>query len=266
MRFDALVEEHGGGEVRTVHIVSARGCAYVLMADRADAAKILDNLKYAKLHGTNLKIDWAPGVGVKDKKYKDYWDVDRGVSYIPWDSFPTNPVKLEQLEEGSVFDIDSLPEDLKKLRQVQPTEETPSEPDVDQVQENAIPILPVMGTSLPPLPHPSLSAPIPSPMVSTASEVGPEVPPPPQLLHAGLPPPRMPPAAPQVMRMPIMPSGVLSPFMGMPPVGVRLPAGFVPGQPIGGGIPNQEECLLGPDCPPSLTALQVHRVAWKPHW
>lgn len=30
------------------------------------------------------QIAWAPGKCMKEKQWKDYWDVDIGVSYIPY--------------------------------------------------------------------------------------------------------------------------------------------------------------------------------------
>ena len=32
-----------------------------------------------------FQLAWAPGKGMKDKQWRDYWDVDLGASYIPID-------------------------------------------------------------------------------------------------------------------------------------------------------------------------------------
>lgn len=52
-----------------------------------------------------LQIAWALNKGIK-ADYKQYWDVELGVTYIPWDK-----VKAEELEsfcEGGMLDSDTL--------------------------------------------------------------------------------------------------------------------------------------------------------------
>lgn len=56
---------------------------------------------------------WAPGKGVKGKEFKDYWDVDLGVSYVPYEKIKEDPEFLDFLEEGGFIDEDSLPDHLK---------------------------------------------------------------------------------------------------------------------------------------------------------
>lgn len=56
---------------------------------------------------------WAPGKGVKGKEYKDYWEVDLGVSYVPFEKTRDDPEVLDLLEEGGFIDEDSLPKHLK---------------------------------------------------------------------------------------------------------------------------------------------------------
>ena len=34
---------------------------------------------------STFQLAWAPGKQMKDKQWKDYWDVDLGCSYIPID-------------------------------------------------------------------------------------------------------------------------------------------------------------------------------------
>lgn len=59
-----------------------------------------------------FQLAWAPGKGMKGKEYKDYWEVEQGVSYIPWSKISTD-VDLELLEEGGMIDEESFPEWLK---------------------------------------------------------------------------------------------------------------------------------------------------------
>ena len=55
---------------------------------------------------------WAPGKGMKGKEYKDYWEVDHGSSYIPYDKIPDD-VDLDLLEEGGMIDEETVPEKLQ---------------------------------------------------------------------------------------------------------------------------------------------------------
>ena len=34
-------------------------------------------------NSSSFQIAWAPGKCMKEKQWKDYWDVELGVSYIP---------------------------------------------------------------------------------------------------------------------------------------------------------------------------------------
>ena len=56
---------------------------------------------------------------MKDKQWKDYWDVDLGVSYIPIDKLdPQTDMAL--LESGGMFDEDTMPEWMRTMRGVAP--------------------------------------------------------------------------------------------------------------------------------------------------
>ena len=57
------------------------------------------------------KAAWAPGTGVKESNFKANWDVDMGVTYVPWDDLPT--VNIDALAVGGMVDGDSLPEHTK---------------------------------------------------------------------------------------------------------------------------------------------------------
>lgn len=65
------------------------------------------------MQGRAITISWAAGKGVKSKEWKDYWDIELGVSYVPWDKLGKNS-DLEALEEGGMFDEDSMPQWLKE--------------------------------------------------------------------------------------------------------------------------------------------------------
>lgn len=51
---------------------------------------------------------------MKGKEWKDYWEVELGVSYIPWNKLiNVTDQDLELLEEGGMIDEDTLPPNLK---------------------------------------------------------------------------------------------------------------------------------------------------------
>ncbi|XP_035230883.1 SR-related and CTD-associated factor 4-like isoform X2 [Stegodyphus dumicola] len=157
------------GTILSIDMIPPRGCAYVVMDRRQDGYRALQKLKNLKLHGSSIKIAWAPGKGVKGKEYKDFWEVDLGVSYVPYEKIPEDAEALDLLEEGGFIDEDSLPEHLRALRK-QPEEEkqsygsasktgpeapVPSYNDI-QMPPNMVPppIMPPTSVSLPMvLPH-----------------------------------------------------------------------------------------------------------------
>ncbi|KAK7503094.1 hypothetical protein BaRGS_00005720 [Batillaria attramentaria] len=104
----AEIEKYG--PVETINMVPPRGCAFVCMARRKEAAKALDRMKGFKLNSSALRVAWAPGVGVKESNFRDLWDVELGVTYIPWNKLPGD---ISPLLEGAIIDEDSLPEHLK---------------------------------------------------------------------------------------------------------------------------------------------------------
>ena len=59
---------------------------------------------------TSLQVAWAPGIGIKESPFKQAWDVDEGVTYVPWDKLPQD---VSFLLEGGMVDDDTLPDRLK---------------------------------------------------------------------------------------------------------------------------------------------------------
>lgn len=51
------------------------------------------------------QIAWALNKGIK-ADYKQYWDVELGVTYVPWDK--VKPEELESFCEGGMLDSDTL--------------------------------------------------------------------------------------------------------------------------------------------------------------
>ena len=77
--------------------------------------RALKNLHKFRLHGKQITLAWAPGKGMKDKQWKDYWDLDLGSSYIPLDKI-NSQVNMADLEEGGMFDEETLPDWLRSMR------------------------------------------------------------------------------------------------------------------------------------------------------
>lgn len=82
------------------------------MDRRQDAIKALQESKNLKLNGSQIKMAWAPGKGLKDKKFKDFWEVDLGASFIPISKIDVS-MDLDTLEEGGVLDEDTLSDRIK---------------------------------------------------------------------------------------------------------------------------------------------------------
>ena len=55
------------------------------------------------------QIAWAPGKGVKGREYKEFFDVNLGVTYIPWDKLVGHHVDLEELADGGWIDPETMP-------------------------------------------------------------------------------------------------------------------------------------------------------------
>ena len=53
------------------------------------------------------QVAWAPGRAVKESIFKQFWDEDRGVTFVPWDRMKGK--SLKDLSYGSVVDPDSVP-------------------------------------------------------------------------------------------------------------------------------------------------------------
>ncbi|XP_050079325.1 SR-related and CTD-associated factor 8 [Anopheles maculipalpis] len=105
------------GDIVSIDMIPPRGCAFIVMNRRQDAFKSMQSLKNHKMHGRTITISWAAGKGVKSKEWKDYWDLDLGVSYIPWSKLSPS-TDLESLEDGGMFDEDTMPQWMKEKSSV----------------------------------------------------------------------------------------------------------------------------------------------------
>lgn len=107
------------GDIVSIDMIPPRGCAYIVMNRRQDAYKAMQALKNHKMQNRAITISWAAGKGVKSKEWKDYFDQTLGVTYIPFNKL-THLTDFEALEEGGMFDEDTMPAWVKeKLKQPQ---------------------------------------------------------------------------------------------------------------------------------------------------
>ncbi|XP_028023254.2 SR-related and CTD-associated factor 8 isoform X4 [Balaenoptera acutorostrata] len=219
-----LFEEFG--QIESINMIPPRGCAYVCMVHRQDAFRALQKLSSGsyKIGSKVIKIAWALNKGVKTE-YKQFWDVDLGVTYIPWEK-----VKVDDLEgfaEGGMIDQETVNTEWESVKSSEPVKETvqtaqspppPAEketvattqaevfpPPVAMVQIPVAPAVPTVSLVPPafpvsmPVPPPGFS-PIPPPPFLRAS-FNPSQPPP-----GFMPPPVPPPVVPPPTIPPVVPT------------------------------------------------------------
>lgn len=72
-----------------------------------------------RLDGNFIKVAWATNKGIeKEKRLKEFWNVDVGCTYIPWqylDSIFKDSVDLCKWAIGGIVDEDSLPDKYLKI-------------------------------------------------------------------------------------------------------------------------------------------------------
>lgn len=114
------------------------------MDRRQDAYKALNDLKNLKLSGSLIKMAWAPGKGLKDKEFKDYWEVYVGASFIPYSKLRPD-LDIDTLEEGGVIDEDTMTDQLKQLKAKR---ERDREEQARLANDQLVSLLPVQMASL----------------------------------------------------------------------------------------------------------------------
>lgn len=182
------------GDIVSIDMIVPRGCAFIAMNRRQDAYRAMADLKHHKMQGRVITISWATGKGVKSKEWKDYWEVDLGVSYIPWMKL-SRGTDYVSLEEGGMFDEDSMPDWLKAhVKQPQGGRVDGSGLDVNAVAAAAAHLFdaslppPTAGLLPPGMPMPPFGLPparlLPPPMgIPMGLSLG--VPPPPMMIPMG---------------------------------------------------------------------------------
>ncbi|KAJ8368563.1 hypothetical protein SKAU_G00085910 [Synaphobranchus kaupii] len=211
-----LLEEFG--QIESINMIPPRGCAYIVMVHRQDAYRALQKLSRGpyKVNQKTIKIAWALNKGIKPE-YKQYWNVELGVTYIPWNKVKTED--LESFREGGMLDADTLCPEWKGIL-------GDMERSGDSAQNGGLePAAQAEEATAPPRAQ--------MPPVQPVGVIGalhpPSYPPP-----MGLPPPSFPPGVP-----PPPPPPFLRP--GFNPM--QMPPGFLPP----GGMPPMGN--TGPPCP-----------------
>uniref|UniRef100_G3SAI8 SR-related CTD associated factor 4 n=1 Tax=Gorilla gorilla gorilla TaxID=9595 RepID=G3SAI8_GORGO len=230
----SLLEEFG--PIESINMIPPRGCAYIVMVHRQDAYRALQKLSRGnyKVNQKSIKIAWALNKGIK-ADYKQYWDVELGVTYIPWDK--VKPEELESFCEGGMLDSDTLNPDWKGI---------PKKPENEVAQNGGAetshtePVSPIPK----PLPVPVPPIPVPAPITVPPPQTQGVAPGPVIGLQApstgllgarpGLIPLQRPPGMPppHLQRFPLMPPRPMPPHMmhrGPPPG----PGGFAMPPPHG---------------------------------
>ncbi|KAM8976998.1 SR-related and CTD-associated factor 4 [Pelodytes ibericus] len=239
-----LLEEFG--PIESINMIPPRGCAYIVMLHRLDAYRALHKLSRGnfKVNQKAIKIAWALNKGIKSD-YKQYWDVEIGVTYIPW-----SKVKSEELQsfcEGGMLDNETLCPEWKGFNKKAESNDVSQNgaaavtthteeisPASQPLPLLSIPIrAPLAGMPLQPLPanqpvtslppHQAMSMLQPNPTGTTVH-------------HPGLPPPQgltMPQGVPPLQGMPL--PQVMHPPQGLPlPQGMPMPQGMPPHQSVPG--------------------------------
>ncbi|XP_037953014.1 SR-related and CTD-associated factor 4 isoform X2 [Teleopsis dalmanni] len=227
------------GDIVTIDQIVPRGCAFIVMNRRQDAFKAMQALKNHKLQGRAITISWAAGKGVKSKDWKDYWDLDLGVSYIPWSKLDEN-IDFDSLEEGGMFDEDTMPGWIKdKINHMKSLKEKSNEPAAIPTPGSLM--FGIDTTQPPPGPPPTAGPPPIIPMVPGQFSMAPPIGGPPRML------------GPMGMAMPGIPMPPnLVPGMPPPPHAMMMapnmiPPGFPPiPPPVGAGAPLASHMGLPP--------------------
>ncbi|XP_036379358.1 SR-related and CTD-associated factor 4 isoform X1 [Megalops cyprinoides] len=225
-----LLEEFG--QIESINMIPPRGCAYIVMVHRQDAFRALQKLSRGsyKVNQKAIKIAWALNKGIKPE-YKQYWDVELGVTYIPWSKVKTED--LESFRQGGMLDSETLcPEwkgtviDAEKPEEVAQNGRSESvqaeeNPAASSVQVSSVQAMGAVGALQPPafpahmgLPPPNFPPGVPPP-------------PPPPFLRPGFNPMQMPPG--------FLPPGAIPPMgsTGPPPTStVNIPSSGVAGSSV----------------------------------
>ncbi|XP_068087996.1 SR-related and CTD-associated factor 8 isoform X3 [Hyperolius riggenbachi] len=226
------------GQIESINMIPPRGCAYVCMVHRQDAFRALQKLSAGscKIGSKIIKIAWALNKGVKTE-YKQFWDVDLGVTYIPWEK-----VKLDNLDdfaEGGMIDQETVNNDWANQRNTVPAaKQRAVAPVTTTAQSPVVPKSTITTTQTEAFSQPVAVLQIPvAPTVPAVSLVPPAFPvsmsvpppgftalPPPPFMRASFNPSQPPPG--------FIPPPVPPPTILPPAISSAIPTALVPRLPI----------------------------------
>ncbi|XP_062511467.1 SR-related and CTD-associated factor 8-like [Corticium candelabrum] len=219
-----LFEDYG--DVQSVDMVPPRGCAYVCMERRIDAARALEDFSSRKVSigRQACKFAWALPKGCSS--YREYWNEPLGVVYLPL-SKVSGHIDLTSLSKGSILDPVTIPDDLMEEYEAMLNEEDALH------QSTASTTAPTTAPTSSPTTT-TIKPPTTEPVVTTA--MPPTNPPIPQLTQPPNTAPMMPMMPPMPPHMhPPMPGPPMGPPMGGLPMGCPpMPGPPMPGPPMGG--------------------------------
>ncbi|XP_056423018.1 SR-related and CTD-associated factor 8 isoform X2 [Hyla sarda] len=233
-----VFEEYG--QIESINMIPPRGCAYVCMVHRQDAFRALQKLSSGscKIGSKIIKIAWALNKGVKTE-YKQFWDVDLGVTYIPWEK-----VKLDYLDdfaEGGMIDQETVNNEWQTQRKTEPVavkKHAPAPVPTTTVQSPIVPKTTIITTQTEAYNPPVAMLQIPvTPTVPAVSLVPPAFPvsmsvpppgftslPPPPFMRASFNPSQPPPG--------FIPPPVPPPTIPPPSISSAIPTALVPRLPM----------------------------------
>ncbi|XP_054270255.1 SR-related and CTD-associated factor 4-like isoform X3 [Macrosteles quadrilineatus] len=217
------------GDIVSIDLIPPRGCAFICMNRRQDAHRALQDLRHHKLQGKAITLAWAPGKGMKGKEYKDYWEVDQGVSYIPWSKI-THDIDVELLEEGGMIDEESMPDWLRERMKKNKDDDHHRSQSSSQAEDDES----KAGDLDIPVPAPTLPGYIPLPDGPQPADRPP----------VSQPPPTMPP-----LMGPAPPLGMMPPFAVprlLGPMGMAMGPGLMPNVPLGVPPPGMQGLMGNP--------------------
>ncbi|KAK1344380.1 hypothetical protein QTO34_014947 [Cnephaeus nilssonii] len=149
----SLLEEFG--PIESINqMIPPRGCAYIVMVHRQDAYRALQKLSRGnyKVNQKSIKIAWALNKGIK-ADYKQYWDVELGVTYVPWDK--VKPEELESFCEGGMLDSDTLNPEWKGITKKHENEVAQNGGAESSHAEPVSPVPKPLPVPVPPIPVPA---------------------------------------------------------------------------------------------------------------
>lgn len=87
----------------------SRSVSNLLLPIQVINRPVKENILYPRV---SPQIAWALNKGIKSE-LKQYWDVELGVTYIPWSKI--REVQLEELKEGGILDVETLAPGKEKM-------------------------------------------------------------------------------------------------------------------------------------------------------